>query len=230
MDRRHAARFPGAAGRIPNFVGAEAAAQRLAELPEWEAAATVKCNPDAPQLPVRAAALAAGKLLYMAVPRLATERPFIRLDPERLERAEILPRRAVSIAHAARHGIAAGIAEMWRIDLVVCGVVAVNRLGARIGKGGGFSDLELALLVEAGVVDDATVIATTVHEVQVVDEELPETEHDFRVDLVVTPERVLRTGATKRTPGIIWAHLPPEKIAEIPVLAALSQRRALPPA
>jgi 5-formyltetrahydrofolate cyclo-ligase len=30
---------------------------------------------------------------------------------------------------------------------VVCGSVAVNRQGARVGKGGGFSDLEFALLV-----------------------------------------------------------------------------------
>lgn len=223
------ARFPGAPGRIPNFIGAEQAAHRLAELPEWERARTLKCNPDSPQLPVRAAALAAGKLLFVAVPRLASARPFLRLDPERLERQEILPRRAVSIAHAARHGTAVTVAEMPRLDLVVCGVVAVNPRGVRVGKGGGFSDLELAVLVAAGLVDDSTVIATTVHELQVVDEELPETEHDFRVDLVVTPERVLRTGARKRTPGLIWEHLDAAKIAEIPLLTELSGRRAPPP-
>ncbi|HEX9992806.1 MAG TPA: hypothetical protein VGB14_07770, partial [Acidimicrobiales bacterium] len=47
-----AARFPGARGRIPNFTGAERAAGRLAERPEWRAAAALKCNPDLPQLPV----------------------------------------------------------------------------------------------------------------------------------------------------------------------------------
>jgi 5-formyltetrahydrofolate cyclo-ligase len=212
-------------------VGAEAAARRLADLPEWKRAHVVKVNPDSPQLPVRATALSAGKLLYVAVPRLASERPFLRLDPDLLHQQEVLPRRAVSIAHAARHGQPVGIAEMEHIDLVVCGVVAVNQEGVRVGKGGGFSDLELALLVEAGLVDGATVIATTVHELQVLDEELPETEHDFRVDLVVTPERFIRTGARKRTPGIIWDHLNAEKIAHIPVLAELNRRRqAGPPA
>lgn len=225
LERRGAARFPGAAGRIPNFVGAEAAARRLGELPEWKAARIVKSNPDSPQLPVRAAVLTAGKLLYVAVPRLASERPFLRLDPDRLQQNEVLPRRAVSITHAARHGQPVEIAGMEPIDLVVCGVVAVNPQGVRVGKGGGFSDLELALLVEAGLVDQHTVIATTVHELQVVDEELPETEHDFRVDLVVTPERVIRTGARKRTPGIIWADLSPEQIAEVPVLRALRAKR-----
>src|SRR5689334_13449319 len=78
-----AARFPGAKGRIPNFRGAETAAARLAELPEWEGAAVVKSNPDAPQLPVRRRARHDGKTLYMAVPRLAEEKPFVRVagDP-----------------------------------------------------------------------------------------------------------------------------------------------------
>jgi 5-formyltetrahydrofolate cyclo-ligase len=74
------------------------------------------------------------------------------------------------------------------VDLVVCGSVAVNRKGARIGKGGGFSDLEVAFLAEAGVIRPDTVLATTVHPLQVADEPLPETIHDFRVDLIVTPD------------------------------------------
>lgn len=53
LEDEGAARFPGARGRIPNFRGAEAAAERLAELPEWKAAAVVKSNPDSPQLPAR---------------------------------------------------------------------------------------------------------------------------------------------------------------------------------
>ena len=56
------ARFPGARGRIPNFIGAEAAARQLALLPAWQQAQTLKCNPDAPQRSVRYAALQAGKV------------------------------------------------------------------------------------------------------------------------------------------------------------------------
>ena len=65
----------------------------------------------------------------------------------------------------------------------------MNRQGARICKGGGFSDLEVAFLVEAGVLRPDTVLATTVHPLQVVDEPLPETIHDFSVDLIVTPDQ-----------------------------------------
>jgi 5-formyltetrahydrofolate cyclo-ligase len=160
FERERAARFPGATGRIPNFAGAPAAAARLASLPAWRTARVVKSNPDAPQLPVRARALADGKLLYMAVPRLVDERPFILLDPARLE---VPPRRAASIAGSARAGQRIAVAELQPVDLVVCGGVAVNRQGARVGKGGGFSDLELALLVEAGLIGTDTVVATTVH-------------------------------------------------------------------
>lgn len=45
---------------------------------------------------------------------------------------------------------------MRPVDLIVCGTVAVNRRGVRVGKGGGYSDLEFALLVEAGLMIDET--------------------------------------------------------------------------
>jgi 5-formyltetrahydrofolate cyclo-ligase len=203
LEREGAARFPGARGRIPNFRGAEAAAERLAERPEWQAARVVKANPDSPQLPVRKRALAEEKLVYMAVPRLRDERPFVRLATE------------ATIKGAMREGRPTAIEEMEPVDLVVCGSVAVNRDGARVGKGGGYSDLEFALLVEAGLVGAGTTIVTTVHPLQVLDEELPETEHDFRVALVVTPDAVVETGAQKRPPGILWDHLDDEKIAAV---------------
>ena len=101
MSVKGIARFPAPANRIPNFVGAEAAAARLAETAQWERAATIKSNPDSPQLPVRVRALRDGKLLYMAVPRLAEADPFFVLDPEHLADA---PRQAASIKGASALG------------------------------------------------------------------------------------------------------------------------------
>lgn len=218
LEGSGAARFPGAWGRIPHFVGAEAAAERLSATPEWRAAHVLKVNPDRPQLPVRARALAEGKVVYMAVPRLAAARPFMRLDPRTLR---ALPAEAASIRGALRFGEPVGLGEVPRIDLIVCGSVAVNRQGVRIGKGGGYSDLELALLLEFGLVDDRTCIATTVHPLQLLDEPLPETEHDFRVDLIATPERILYVGSPRRPPGVLWDHLRPRMLDRIPVLAEL---------
>lgn len=217
MTELGAARFPGAHGRIPNFDGAAAAAERLAGLEEWRAAATVKCNPDMPQLPVRTRALADGKLVYMAVPKLAGDHPFILLDPERIDGP---PRKAASIKGSSKAGVPLALADMEHVDLIVCGTVAVNREGVRVGKGGGYSDLELALATEAGLVDDRTVIVTTVHDVQVMDRDLPETAHDFRVDVVATPTQVIRCRRRRRPTGVIWDDLDDDKIASIPELAS----------
>jgi 5-formyltetrahydrofolate cyclo-ligase len=167
----------------------------------------VKANPDAPQLPVRRQARRDGKVLYMAVPRLADEKPFVLVDGD------------PTIRRAMREGRPVDLDELQPIDLVVCGTVAVNREGVRVGKGGGYSDLEFGLLVEAGLVGAATTIVTTVHRLQLLDEELPETEHDFRVDRIVTPDEVVRPRRRRGRPrGILWDHLDDEKIAAIPVL------------
>src|SRR5258708_28444486 len=97
MEERGAAAFPGARGRIPNFVGASAAAERLATLDEWHRARAIKCNPDAPQRYLRLRALREGKIVYMAVPRLRETRCFCELDPRRLRDL----RSAASIGGAA---------------------------------------------------------------------------------------------------------------------------------
>ncbi|MCS7367461.1 MAG: 5-formyltetrahydrofolate cyclo-ligase, partial [archaeon YNP-WB-062] len=55
--------FPGAYGRIPNFIGAEEAAKNLIQLDLWKKAEVVKVNPDSPQRPVRRYALMHGKTL-----------------------------------------------------------------------------------------------------------------------------------------------------------------------
>lgn len=157
----------------------------------------------------------------MAVPRLAGSRPFLALDAARVGP----PRQAASIRGAAHRGVAVWLGQMSRVDLVVCGSVAVNRHGARLGKGGGYSDLKFGLLVEAGRIDSGTALATTVHGLQVLDEELPETEHDFRVDLVVTATETLAPPSFRRPPGVIWKHLDREKVEAIPVLRQLDGGR-----
>ena len=206
---------PGVHGYIPAFTGADAAADRLAALPEWQAAMVVKAVPDRAQQPVRERALRDGKLLYVAVPKLAAEEPFFVLDPTDLTAAE-----AATREHAAHHARKIAVEDMRRVDIVVCGSVAVNRRGTRVGKGAGYSDIEVALLQEAGRIGPSTVIVTTVHPLQVIDETIPETEHDFSVDLIVTPDEVIQCEPQRRPTGLYWNTLTPAKIAAIPVLAA----------
>ena len=66
-------------GHIPDFIGAEKAAEQLRQLDIWRNTRVVKCNPDKPQASVREAALRDGKILYMAVPRLVNDHCFVEL-------------------------------------------------------------------------------------------------------------------------------------------------------
>ena len=247
LEDRGIARFPFPPhDRIPNYAGADDACRRLAETPEWESAETVKANPDAPQLPVRRAALRAGKTVFVAQPRLRDPDPFLRLDPAAVDDVDA----ATTVSGISEHGVPTAPEAVPRIDLVVSGSVAVTTGGARIGKGEGYSDLEWAVLRELDAVDADTTVATTVHELQVVDEppspvddeaaggetaadavdaesvgraaaRLPEPDrHDVPLDLVVTPDHVHRTESDAPRPaGIDWDALDDERLSAIPVLA-----------
>lgn len=205
----------GVYGRIPAFSGAEQAADRLAQLPVWQNAQVIKAVPDKAQQPVRLRALAEGKLLYMAVPKLAGQQPFVLLDPARLA---VPPEQGAVNKTALEAGEPVGVEDMQPVDLVVCGSVAVNRHSVRLGKGAGYSDIEVALLVEAGLLNEQTTIVTTVHDLQVVDDELPEAAHDFSVDLIVTPTRVIECGPPRRPAGLDWKLLSSAQVAAMPVL------------
>jgi len=216
LEKARVHRFPGTRGRIPNFVGAERAADRLCELAMWKRAKVLKCNPDSPQRPVRLRALKEGKMVYMAVPRLRELECFIELDPSRVGRNI---KQAASIEGAFRFGRPVLPDDMRKIDLIVYGTVAANLEGARIGKGGGYSDLEYGLAREAGLARQKTPIVTTVHDLQVLNDKLPVLAHDIPVDVIVTPTRVIQTHTQLPKPkGIYWDYLTNEKIDEIPYL------------
>ncbi len=217
MDHQGVSRFPGAEGRIPNFAGAKMAAERLARHSYWQDAEVIKCNPDSPQTHVRRLALESGKAIVMAVPRLREEHPFRLLDPKKLTKDQI--RESATIKGALKHGEVLDLEQVPKLDLVLTGAVAVNLKGARIGKGSGFSDLEYALLHETGKVDADVPVCTTVHPIQILRENLLVTSHDIPVDLLATPRAVIEVeGEYPRDNGILWDHLQPPQIHEIPVL------------
>jgi 5-formyltetrahydrofolate cyclo-ligase len=217
MDREGVSRFPGAEGRIPNFAGAKLAAEKLTGHRLWRRAQVIKANPDSPQTHVRRAALEEGKVVIMAVPRLRDAHPFRLLDPKKLSKAAV--KEAATIKGALKHGRVVAVDEMPEIDFVLTGSVAVNLSGARVGKGGGFSDLEYGILIDAGKIDSHTTVATTVHPIQILRRHLMVTEHDLPVDLIATPRAVIEVERQYERPrGILWDHLQPPQIREIPIL------------
>ncbi len=222
LEEKRAARFPGAHGRIPNFVGAESCAKWLQELDVWQNASVIKSNPDSPQRQIRYQALREGKIVYMAVPRLASEKPFVELDPRKLKSKLY---EASSIKGSFRYGRPATLSEMKSIELVVCGSVAVNRKGERIGKGEGYSELEFALAVEAGKLDPNVPVLTSVHSLQIIKRPITRKIHDFSVDIILTPDQMIHCPSDQQRPtGIYWEELSEEKRKTIPVLAKKKSR------
>jgi 5-formyltetrahydrofolate cyclo-ligase len=187
MEEKGIASFPRPVfHRIPNFVGAEKAAQNLRELPEYKAAKVVFCNPDSPQKPVREMTLMDGKILIMATPKL--RKGFLLLDPSKIPQNRVFE--ASTIRGAFKHGRFVEPSEV-KVDLFVAGSVAVSLDGGRLGKGTGYSDQEYAILKDSDGLAPGIVVVTTVHDVQIV-EGIPREEWDVSVDVIVTPTRVIR--------------------------------------
>ena len=212
--------------RIPNFVGADAAAWRLASTPMWRDARVVKCNPDPPQIPLRLRALHAGKQLYMPVPELQRPYPFVLLDPVQLAARQVSFELAATSQGGVAHGMPVEFEDMPALDLVVVGCVAVTRDGGRTGKGGGFADLELGIFRELGKLPPGTPIITTVHSCQIVAaERLVMLGHDSALDGIFTEAESIATHTPYPQPrGVDWDQVEPDQFRDIPFLAELRRR------
>jgi 5-formyltetrahydrofolate cyclo-ligase len=185
MERLRIAVFPlPCRGRIPNFKGAEAAAEKLRQLKEWKNARVVFVNPDSPQRKVRENALNDGKTLIMASPRL--KKGFVLIDPAEVKGKE---RFASTIRGALKFGVQ--VQDFPRPDMVVEGSVAVDVCGHRLGKGHGYSDLEIQILKR---MFGKVLVATTVHDIQIAGK-VPFEEKDEKVSIIVTPTRVIRVSS-----------------------------------
>ena len=187
MEEKNIATFPRPVyHRIPNFVGATIAAQNLRSLPEYQSARTVFCNPDSPQRPVRETTLCDGKQLVMATPKL--RQGFLLIDPHHLSTSNIAAHS--SIRGVFKHGRTVEPGTV-KVDLFVAGSVAVSPTGGRLGKGTGYSDQEYAILKNANALSSESLVVTTVHDIQIV-ENIPCDEWDVPVDVIVTPTRTIR--------------------------------------
>jgi len=220
MVERGVARFPlPPHNRIPNFVDSEKCSLHLDRLKEWRRAEVVKVNPDSPQRSIRFKVLKEGKTLIMPTPRL--REGFLIIEPEKVK-PPLLPE-AVTIKGSFKFGKRLGsvreLEKIGRIDFIVEGSVAVNRKGERLGKGEGYGDIEFGILREMGLVDKNVPIATTVHEIQVINERIPQGIHDVSIDYIITPKALIKAERSRERPsGILREVLDAEKIEKIPLL------------
>lgn len=216
LEEKGAARFPFPPhGRIPNFKGAPAAAERLFERPPFAEARRLKVNPDAPQRHVRIEALHRGCTVFVPTPRLRGG--FKRLDPTAIPDEDLTS--AASLSNMDQWAEPVALDDLPQLDAIVTGSVAVTRTGRRCGKGEGYSDLEYAILLELG--HDPVPVATTVHPMQIVGS-VPADPHDLPLSWVVTSEERIEVSDPPAPPtGIDWDALSEEDLDEMPVLRKL---------
>jgi 5-formyltetrahydrofolate cyclo-ligase len=150
---------------------------------------------------------------------------FYKLDPKFLRRNQL--ERAATKAGAAELGTAIQLTALKQIhvDLIIVASVAVNPItGARIGKGKGYADLEYAIMSQMGCVTTKTIVITTCHESQLIND-LPNQimeQHDLPVDIIITPKRYIYTKRLFQRPErVYWNKIDVDMISSIPVLQEL---------
>ena len=98
--------------------------------------------------------------------------------------------------------------------------------GARIGKGKGYGDLEYGIMSQLGCVSNKTIVLTTCHESQLINDlpnEIME-EHDLAVDIIVTPKRYIYTKRLfPRPERVYWDKISSDMMSSIPVLGELKK-------
>lgn len=213
--------------KIPYFPEADVCAERLVNTIEFLNTKTIKVNIDLAQEAVKLQALKAGKTLFVA-PSQKSDYLYAKIKPCNVDEVPLAQqKRIVKMLAGEETYEELGIEHAEPLDMIVVGCVAVTESGQRIGKGNGYVDLEIGILVELGVITDRTVIATTVADEQVYPP-LPEdmfTAVDFTIDLIVTPTRTLRTERrTPRAVGIQWPLLSSRRLEVVRVLKKLKER------
>jgi len=211
--------------RIPNFKGAEEAANKVLLMEQFKNAKTIKINRDKAQQQARYNVLDAGKRLILSD---ASHRQRVGLfndvvPPENATEEQF--RHCATSKGMKDFSSAINLDDIVNVDFLITGAVAVSKNGFRIGQGKGFLDLEWAMMCSIKAVNPDTIIVTTVHDDQIRDipEELIE-EHDVPVDFIVTPTQVIECPKRNKPKGIIWSKLTRAKLRLVPTLKKIRDK------
>ena len=205
---------------IPDFIGSDAATDRLVAQDVYARAHYAFVTPDPGLIDLRRRMLLAGKTLVVSTHGI--RRGFYLLDP-----AKIAPEHALYAAwldgleHFGTPISLHDILLRGRFDLMVTGASAVSHNGVRFGKGHGYFDMEWGMFTDLAVADEATPVVGVVHDTQVVAEDLTPSATDILVDYIATPTRFLTIQRGPRPSGITWSMLSEERIGKMPPLQEL---------
>jgi len=223
---------PSCFGKIPHFLGSNYAAKKVTHLREFKTAQVIKVNPSLAQMQLRFLILMKGKTLLVPSPSLDTDF-FYLLNQEREEIPKNKAHKWKTKKGANKFGevLLDDWSKIAKIDMYVVGSVVVSPDGTRLGKGMGYAELEWGILYELGMVDQSTVVLTTVHDQQIIKtkdfDKSCSAIHDLPVDIIVTPTRYIRVQQRQQKPevGILWDELSPEMITSSPILTVLHSKK-----
>ncbi|XP_030369736.1 uncharacterized protein LOC115620575 [Scaptodrosophila lebanonensis] len=212
--------------RIPAFVDADKAAGLFIQEEEFKKAQHIRVNIDRALHDFKEKATLANKSVYLPSTRESSA-VCLKVDVP-VDATEEQKKEALRVQDIQKYRTEIGLDSNLKLDLVVIGSVVVSRDGYRIGRGNGFADLDIGLLIELGAITPETVIVTIVHDLQVVDS-LPTNlfqKYDTPVDLIVTPTEIIRVA--KRLPrpsGVFWELLSERRLKILPVLQQLKEQQ-----
>ncbi|XP_017477477.1 PREDICTED: methenyltetrahydrofolate synthase domain-containing protein [Rhagoletis zephyria] len=224
QDNKCGVGFNAIFNRIPGFVDSDKAAKLLSETDEFKKAENIKVNIDRALHSVKLQTLLAGKTLYLPGTR-DSKAIYLKVDVP-ADATDEQKKEILNVQDIQQHRTEITLDNKVKLDMVVIGSVLVSRDGYRIGRGNGFADQDIGLLTEIGSITPDTVIATMVHDLQVVDN-LPKElfqKYDTPIDLIVTPTEVIHVA--KRLPrptGIFWELLSERRLKIVPVLQVLKE-------
>uniref|UniRef100_A0A0K8VYT0 Methenyltetrahydrofolate synthase domain-containing protein n=1 Tax=Bactrocera latifrons TaxID=174628 RepID=A0A0K8VYT0_BACLA len=224
QDNKCGVGFNAIFNRIPGFVDSDKAAKLLSETEEFKKAENIKVNIDRALHSVKLETLLAGKNLYLPGTR-DSKAIYLKVDVP-ADATDDQKKEILNVQDVQQHRTEITLENKVKLDMVVIGSVVVSRDGYRIGRGNGYADQDIGLLTEIGSITPDTVIATMVHDLQVVDS-LPKElfqKYDTPVDLIVTPTEVIHVSKRlPRSPGIFWELLSERRLKIVPVLQVLKE-------
>jgi len=208
---------------IPDFENGEFARQRLLKHNVYKDAETVFIAPDNCLEELRYQALVDGK--EVIVPTYGIRRGFVHLsntfvNPHYFELAATLD----GMERLGKNLRLIDLRDKLSfINLMITGASAVSTVnGIRFGKGHGFFDLEWGIMSEIGCVTEKTYVVALVHNCQLIESEIPQSQTDSAVDLIFSTCGIYKIeNAHKPSCGIVWEKLEPEMVDDIPVLTEL---------
>ncbi|WP_319498268.1 5-formyltetrahydrofolate cyclo-ligase [uncultured Cohaesibacter sp.] len=212
---------------IPDFDGSDVATGRVLALDAFKGCQLAFVTPDNSLTLLRQKMIEAGIPLVMSTYNI--RRGFLYLEPAVVPKgAELYASWLEGMEHFAKPVSLEEIARKGRFDFAATGASAVSSRGIRFGKGHVYFDLEWGMFTDLGLMEEKTPVVSIVHDVQVTDENVIASDLDIAIDMIATPEKLIRVERTERRPrGIRWDLLSKDQILGIPPLAELARIRGV---